>query len=574
MYGNFGGVFVWGYLAITACTFLTIGTDAALGQTVAPGDEPGRIEQRFIPPPTPKAGIATREGLESTLPPDQAEKIILNLKAVRFEGNTVFSDADLRQLAAQYTGKRVSLRDVFKIAADVTAQYGHAGYTLTRAIVPPQEFDQAHATITIRVIEGYVNTVIWPSGIGRYRDLFSSYGSKITAERPIRVQTMERYLLLANDLPGLRFSSKLRASDKNPAASTLEVTLEDEDHFSLVLGADNRGTEGSGPFQPSALATASNLLGLHEEFKFGYTAAGPQVNSENPELHYLTFGYHQVLSSEGLAFDLSGNASWGEPGTSDLLLLGYQTDSLNISGIVSYPFIRTRDTNLTGSVAFDWKNSKSDMLGTLSTRDRLRIVRGELEFDHADELNGVNQAILSVNQGIDGLGSTENDNPFASRGNGRVDFTKATLQLSRIQTLGGGNSAYVLGYGQLAANPLLSSQECGYGGGWVGRSFEPSIVTGDHCALFLGELRHDFDAGASGFSKLQLYSFADYGSIWNIDAPLGTAKHDDAASAGGGIRLGWRMLEADFQAAYQLERPNSVPVEHRLGFFVDISARF
>lgn len=563
-----------GHLATTICVFLATGMQGAFAQTLAPGDEPGRIEQRFVPPPTPKAGIAIREGLESTLPPDQAEKIVLKLRAIQFEGNTVLDDEDLVGLYRDLLGKKITLRDVFRIAADVTARYGEAGYTLSRAIVPPQEFDQANATITIRIIEGYIDNVIWPESISRYRDLFSTYGEKITAERPVRVQTIERYLLLANDLPGLRFSSKLRASDKNPAASTLEITLEDEDHFSLVLGADNRGTEGSGPFQPSGLATFSNALGLHEEFKFGYTAAGPQVNSENPELHYLTFGYHQVLSSEGLAFDVTGNASWGEPGTSDLLLLEYETNSLNISGIISYPFIRTRNTNLTGSVAFDWKNSESDILAASSTEDRLRIVRGELAFDHADESNGVNQAILSLSQGIDGLGSTENGNPLASRANGRVDFSKATLQLSRTQSLGSGNSAYVMGYGQLAANPLLSGQECGYGGGWIGRSFEPSVVTGDHCALFLGELRHDFDTAALGLARLQLYSFADYGSVWNIDAPLGTAKHDEGASAGAGIRVGWKALEADFQAAYQLDRPDSVSVEHRLGFFFDISARF
>ena len=498
----------------------------------------------------------------------------MNLRAVRFEGNTIFSNAELNAFAKQYRGKRVSLRDVFKIAADITTQYGKAGYTLSRAIVPPQEFDQAHATVTIRIIEGYVDHVEWPKKVSHYRDLFSAYSDKITAERPIRIKTMERYLLLANDLPGLKFSSKLRASDSNPAASTLEITLEGEKHVSASLGVDNRGTQASGPYQANAMTTFSNILGLDEEFKLGYTVAGPQANSFTPELNYLNWGYHQVLSSEGLAFDFSGNASWGQPGTTDLLLLNYQTQSLNLTGSLSYPLIRTRDTNLTGLVAFDFKNAESDMLGTLATNDRLRIVRGELSFDHADEANGVNQAILSVSQGIDGLGSTDNGNVFASRANGRVDFTKATLQLSRNQTLGGGNSAYLLGFGQVAANPLLSSQQCGYGGGWIGRSFEPSAITGDHCAMALGELRHDIDTNAMGMSHLQLYGFADYGAIWNINPSLGTPAQDDAASAGAGIRFGWTHFDADLQAAYQIKQPGAMVNANRLGFFFDVTARF
>ena len=564
----------WGRLWAPAILCATFGASVSYGQSLAPGDEPGRIEQRYTPKSTPRAKAAIRDGLESTVPPDAAEKVVLFVKSLRFEGNTAFTDAELADIAAEIIGKKVSLRDVFGVAARVTIRYGNEGYTLSRAIVPPQELDPSGADIVIRIVEGYIDRVTWPEGIERYRDFFTSYSDKITSERPIRVQTLERYLLLANDLPGLQFSSKLRASETNPGASTLEITLEDEDHAELLVGVDNRGTDGSGPVEPSVLATFSNVLGLHEETRVGYTAAGPQVNSENPELHYLTFGYSQVVNSEGLELDLSGNASWGAPGTDDLLLLEYETDSLNLSAALEYPFMRTRSTNLYGTIAFDYKDSESDFLDTPATEDRLRIIRGEIAFDHADELGGITQAILSVSQGIDGLGSTENDNPLASRANARVDFTKASLLLARLQDLGGGNSAYIVGFGQIAANPLLSSQECGYGGGWIGRAFEPSVITGDHCALVLGEIRHDIDLPAAALSAFQLYAFTDYGAIWNKDAPLGTPEHDEAASVGAGIRLGWEWFEVDLQLAYQADRPAFVSVDERLGFFFDVSARF
>ena len=53
------------------------------------------------------------------------------------------------------------------------------------------------------------------------RDYFSYYAAKIVADRPANVRTIERYLLLAGDLPGLKFSSSLKASEKNPNAATL-----------------------------------------------------------------------------------------------------------------------------------------------------------------------------------------------------------------------------------------------------------------------------------------------------------------------------------------------------------------
>ena len=568
------GIFMRRFGAIALLSGVVMWGFPATAQTVPPGDEPGRIEQRFIPKPAPKAGVAIRQGLESTVPPDQAEKISLRIKRFRFEGNTALDDETLQALASDLIGKTVSLRDVFKLAADVTAAYGNAGYTLSRAIVPPQELEPSGATITIRLVEGYIDDVKWPAELDRYRDLFSAYAEKIKAERPVHVTTLERYLLLANDLPGLTLSSRLTASETNPAASTLIVSLDKEKHLSASVSLDNRGTEGSGPYQAQVQTTIANIIGMHEEFSFGYTAAGPKYKKDSPELQYISFGYGQVLNSEGLRFDFSGNASRGEPGTKDLLLLEYATESLNLSGQFSYPIIRTRNTNLTSIVAFDWKNSKSSIFDVPETEDRLRIIRAEFAFDHADALKGVNQLIVSASHGIDGLGSTENGNPLASRANGKVDFFKANVQASRLQDFDGPLSALVMASAQLSADPLLSAQECGYGGSAMGRGFEPSILSGDHCFLAVGELRYDADLEHLGLSKFQPYAFADYGAVWNKNVPLGTAAHDDAASVGAGLRLGWKHLEADLQVTYQVERPNSVTVDNRIGVFFDLTARF
>jgi hemolysin activation/secretion protein len=546
----------------------------AAAQVVPPGDEAGRIEQRFEKPRNPQAKLALREGLEATVPPDEAEKILLRISNIRFEGNTALDDATLKRIAKRLQGKKVSLREVFDVAAEVTTAYGKAGYTLSRAIVPPQELEPSGASVTIRLIEGYIDQVQWPNELDRYWDLFSRYSESITAERPVRIKTIERYLLLANDLPGLKLSSRLVPSQINPAASTLVVTVEKEKHLSVAASFDNRGTEGSGPYQGQLQGTLSNVFGLHEELSLGYTLAGPKHHKRSPELKYLSMSYGQILSSEGLRFDLSGNASWGEPGTPDLLLLEYETKSLNVSGQVSYPFIRTRDTNLTGVVAMDWKNSESSIFGVPENDDRLRIVRAEVAYDHADAQRGINQLFLSVSQGIDGLGSTENGNPLASRANGKVDFLKVNARASRLQNFDGGFSGLLSLSGQLSADPLLSSQECGFGGSTMGRGFDPSVVSGDHCLMALAELRYDAETGRSGLDKFQPYAFADFGSVWNIDVPAGTPEQDNAASVGAGLRFGWKYFEADLQVSYQVDRPKSVTVDDRIGVFFDLSARF
>jgi hypothetical protein len=66
---------------------------------------------------------------------------------------------------------------------------------------------------------------VWPEKLARYRDFFTDYAAKITADRPLNIRTLERYLLLANDLPGLRFSTTLKASKTEQAAATLWVEV-------------------------------------------------------------------------------------------------------------------------------------------------------------------------------------------------------------------------------------------------------------------------------------------------------------------------------------------------------------
>nr|WP_246252311.1 ShlB/FhaC/HecB family hemolysin secretion/activation protein [Mesorhizobium camelthorni] len=494
------------------------------------------------------------------MPAAEAAKITLVIRDIQIEGSTVFSAGDLQPYWRELLGREVSLLEVFEVAATLTAHYGQQGYLLSRVIVPPQELDPHGAVIRLQAVEGYIDEVVWPDGLSRYRDLFTGYATKITEQRPIKAEQLERYLLLANDLPGLMFRSNLRASEQNPGASTLVLTME-QTPYDASLSTNNHSTEASGPYQGLISGRLNNTFGLHERFHLGYALAGPTFDSNQPELHYLSFGYDQVLNSEGLTFSLSGNASWGDPGTPLLSDIAYQTEGLNLSTAVSYPFIRTRSTNLTGTLAFDLEHSKGFSAAGLASEDRLRILRTELAYDFADRWSGINQVIWSASQGIDGLGSTKNDNPNASRTPGKVDFFKTTLFLSRQQPLPERFSIYVSAYGQLAADPLLSSQECGYGGRRFGRGFDPSIVTGDHCLILNGELRYDLGVPeplSGALDYLQPYVFADYGRIWNIDAPAGTPGTDDGTSAGLGLRFGRERFSVDVAVSRTLVEPTSV----------------
>jgi hemolysin activation/secretion protein len=521
-----------------------------VGQPIPQSEQPGRERERFTEPQAPRAERAgPRIALPSTVAPEGAEKIHLQIRAVRIDGVTVYRPEDLRLLYQDMIGQEVTLTAVYDLAQRITAKYGLDGYVLSRAIVPPQNLSKGGATVRIQVIEGYVDKVVWPSGLERFRDYFSYYAAKIIADRPANVRTLERYLLLAGELPGLKFSTSLKASETNPNAATLNVEVVYKP-VEAVARIDNRGTPARGPLQYLGSLTANNLLGMNDAFTFTYASVVP-----TRELTYLAAGYKQVLNAEGLAAFVDASDGFGKPGTAQLELLQFKTRTLYGDAGLSYPFIRSREENLVLSGLMFASDSKSDLLGAPFNNDRIRGARFKTDFDMADAWRGINQVNVTTSQGIDGLGSTSNSNPLASRLPGRVDFTKVEGTVSRTQPLLAPISAYVSGYGQYATTSLLSPEQCSFGGRFFGRAFDPSQLLGDSCYMGNAELRYDV-APFWSLTQVQFYGFTDGAELFSRVPGAGFANWTHAASAGGGLRLGWlTSINADLTVAKAIDGP-------------------
>jgi hemolysin activation/secretion protein len=537
----------------------------ANAQVIPPSERPGRESQRFAEPPEPRAlprgPVVTLPG---TVAPPGAAEIRILLRGVRIEGSTVYSAQELEALADDLVGRSVSLQKIYVLAQRITAKYGADGYVLSRAIVPPQKLNPKGAIIRLRVIEGWIDKVEWPEKLNSYRDFFSEYSAKIIAQRPANIRTIERYLLLAGDLPGLKFSSVLRASKDNPNTSTLIVEVSEKPVDAIVHG-DNRGTAARGPYQILSSGSVNNALGLHEQFSLTYAAAFPFR-----ELQYLSANYRQVLTSEGLTAFVNASNGWGWPGTAALERLQYKTRSTMIDAGASYPIIRAREQNLTISGLGFVSDSRSNTFGAPYNTDRLRGFRVRVDGDLADQWGGVNQLNFTFSQGIGGLGSTANGNLLATRAAGRVDFSKVEGTISRTQPLVDRFSAFVSWYGQFGFTPLLSPEQCGYGGRFFGRAFDPSQLLGDSCWMAIGELRYDLPGLLPELSHAQLYAFADHGRTYVRAPALGTDGDAGGTSAGTGLRFALLdHFDADLQAAKAVDGPR-----HSWRFFFSVNARY
>jgi hemolysin activation/secretion protein len=537
--------------SILAALALVVMPAAAMGQVIPPSEQPGRERERFLEPRPAQAqpgGPAVI--LPSTEAPSGAASIMVGVRDVCIRGATVYTKEQLAPLYADLVGRQVPLQAIYDLAKRITANYGADGYSLSRAIVPPQQFAPHGAVPCLQVIEGYIERVEWPESLKRYRDFFTHYAAMITAERPVNVRTIERYMLLAGDLPGLKFSASLKPSPKQQGASVLVVELK-EKAFDAFGRIDNRGSKARGPVQFMLSGNANNLLGQHESFNLTWASA-----TQFKELQYYAAAYRQVWTAEGLTSFVNVSHGPSRPGTAQLDVLNYKTKSTVFEVGLANPIVRTRERNLTLTGLMFASDSNSDLLDQPYNVDRLRGFRLKADADVADAWLGINQFNLSYSQGIDGLGSTGNDNPMPSRLGGRVDFGKIEASLARTQPLPARFSLFGSLYGQYATTQLLAPEQCGYGGRFYGRAYDPSEILGDHCVFAVGEARYDLPSFAAQISMVQLYGFADWGKLWVRNAMFPTEPTTYAASAGGGVRLSWlNAVNADFSVAKAIEGP-------------------
>jgi len=461
----------------------------------------------------------------------QSSSIKFKLTRVIIEGNTVFSYSQLEPLFYKKLNTTITVGDLFQMVEDITNFYRNRGYILSRAILPPQHVE--NGIVVIRVVEGFiqnVNVIGNPRGAKR---IVYDYGHNISMDRPIRVQTMEYYLLLANEVPGTSVRAVLAPSKTTVGASDLNLATYNK-ILTGYFSYDNYGTRYVGP-QEDTLSIAGNSIfrsGDLTQVTYGTTPKGR-------ELRYFDMSYNTPLGTDGLRWIFGGNDSRTKP-LFTLAPLQINGDAKTFYTNFTYPVIRTQTSSLTLNANFNYFDSQVlTILDATLYQDHLRTVQLGGTGTLIDRYSGNNLLSFNVKKGLNFLGATTNTSPTAqtSRPGGTADFTKLTLQASRLQQLFWRFSAFFVYQGQYTFNPLLSSEQFAFGGSQLGRAYDAAEIIGDRGMAGSAELRMDFFPGNILLQTLELYYYYDAGVIWNIKVNQGVKMKSSATSTGFGGRF-------------------------------------
>jgi hemolysin activation/secretion protein len=440
----------------------------------------------------------------------------------------------------------------------LTVIYRNRGYVLSAVVVPPQTIRDG--VVRLQAVEGYVGKVDFDPGFtptARMRE----QAEAIARERPLTIKTLERQLLLINELAGVTAQAYFApGTDTGEALLTIKAIRRPVSGF---VGIQNRVSRLLGDVSIEGRVTLNNPLGLDDSHSLLLQT------TNRGRLRSAAYVYNQPLGTDGLALNLFlANIE------SKIVSSGAEIKSESTIGTLglSYPLIRGRTESLRLRARLNVYNGKQDFLsGLLEQEDHARALRLGASWDRTDG-SGVNFADVEVSKGITALGATSNGAANAQRADADYGFTKLNFYAGRLQRLGGNFSLQASVQGQWTDDPLPPSERAPLGGELILRAFDAGELIGDRAWAGKLELRYEPSWIEGG--RISLYGFAEAGRTVTLQAAL-----PDIVQKGGTTGIGVRgtlASNANFYAEVAVPHRRNVAYNNsrRARFFAGLSYEF
>jgi hemolysin activation/secretion protein len=561
--------------------FVLLAALPAAAQPVPPG-QPILPPTLPVPPPgSPLPGVVPQAppavGAPSTAtapvaPAPVSPQVTVSISTVTIDGATAYGPEILNAITAGLAGNAVPAQKIEAARAAILNRYRHDGYVYTTVNARIHASQLRFVVTEGRIVDVKLDGDIGPAGTQVLRFL-----RHLTEVRPIDTRSLERWLLLAGDIPGITISSTLNPSTEDPGALTLIATVR-RDKFSGQASADNRAFRETGPEE---LLTQFDLNSFTS---FGERTEVSLYHTFNDTETFGQLSEEFFLGGSGLKLKIYGGAGETTPSGS-LGDLGYNGITRVGGAQLSYPLIRSRQQTLNLVGNFDvieseiLTNTGANGSAIKSSFDSLRVLRAGADYSFYDiwlgpSLAATSDATFRVSQGLPILGASPNGDITAPRLHERVDFTKVSGEADRTQSLfspfkSAEVSLKIAVEGQYSNNILPPEEKFYLGGPHFDRGFYYGEVTGDSAlaATFEPLLDVNFTTLESLPSWIgplplsaQFYSFYDWGNAWQNQS---TDADQVLRSVGGGVRFyAGPRVEMDVEGVSRLTRtPDGEPPE-------------
>jgi hemolysin activation/secretion protein len=483
----------------------------AHAQTPSPIVPPDRADQspaRPLSGPTPEQ---PKSGAMGVLPEIQP----FNLSRVDVQGSTLPSHI-LEAAWRPYQGRTIDSRGLADLSNAILAAYERSEIALYTVLVPDQDF--AGGVVRVNVLEGYVEDAsIVASDDPRVSALVGRYLDELEHDRPLTKRTLQRYVSLSRDLPGVRTQISFVGGAASEAVRVHAKV--DSDPVQVGLAVNNRGAAFLGRTQIAADLYLNNLVAGGQT---RFTYATP---TDTRLFRYMAVGHSQILGITGATLQFNAGHLRTRPRDSDLT-----GEATSAGAQLTYLVVRSYAEDLYVTVGLDGLNANSAFVGSTFSEDRSRAGRLNVFYSRQTDRRGLSLS-GAVSVGIDALGA-RTLLPEVTE----LDYAKLNLRASFATSLGDRLLLRLAAAGQLTDDRLPAAEQFALGGSEFGRGYESAALIGDEGYAGSAEFAYRLAGLPRAFSEVEAYSFIDGGSTTYLRRGGAAAVKADLASTGIGVR--------------------------------------
>ncbi len=578
---------VWHGSALLALAFVAT---PALAQSGPTREEILRQTDRPLPPAT----APSIEGTDSIprapcpLADPQFANVRFTLRAVNIHNLGAIDPAEVSPAWTGQIGQEVPVSEICTIRDRVAAILTRAGY-LVAVRVPEQTISDG--TVQLDLLAARLTGVQVRGNIGADEHQLQRYLSRIVDQPLFNRYDAERYLLLANSMPGVAARLTLRPSDA-PGDVIGEVIAE-RTPVNFDFNAQNYGSNAVGRYGGIARLRFNGLTGLGDQTTLGF-----YTTSDFREQQVLQGSHEFRIGGEGLTVGTNVTYAWTRPSLPGNLDLRSRT--FVWSSYARYPVVLRESHSLWVGGGFDWIDQTTTAAGIGLNRDKLRILWARADMNWIDPkaftgAGGYTPAeprwsanfALEARQGIAGLGAS----PHCSA-NLPACYAGSALPTSRIDGRPDGTVFRLNGEFdwrpdpkvtialtpriQYAPKALLPYEEYSPGNYTVARGYDPGTVSGDSGVGSGVELRigsivpHTVNSVA-----IQPFAFVDAAWVWNDDPTFTGRSPERLVSMGGGARITYgNRARIDLTVAQPLRQTFFETRRSPLRFLISLTTQF
>lgn len=502
-------------------------------QVVAPGAAPTRqqLQEQLAPAIEPVPEPEAVRALEEE-PPSAAllepSALSFVLRGLTIENATIYSEAEFRQIYEPFLRTNVTLGGLREIANRIENLYRRDGYVATRVIIPPQAI--ADGVPTLEVFEGKIIYYEINGDIGGVREQIASLLDNLLTGEPARWSDLERYLLLARDLPGISLTGTLRSAGDTAPGGIILVIDTARKPIDAFASMQNLNAEATGPLTIAGGGSLNSITRRAERI-----GAAALMTADVPEEVNGIVSYEQSIGNDGMRVRVSALQSYSAPGK-PLEELKLTTNTTIAIADVEYPLLRSRRLSFWIRGGLDYQDQQTTFGEDDATLfdDQLAVIHAGAVGIWQPPFGGVTELDVEVRQGLDDFGARADSKPDAS-----VDFTLLRGTVRHRQPIPPFFEMYAQLTGQRSNEPLPNLEEFTLGDLTIGRGYDAGALLGDSGFGGTLELRY-FPPGLEAWwlDSLQVFTFVDYGLVDDHGNPtLNPKGYEQLASTGFGVRL-------------------------------------